>query len=106
MELKTRANEDGRAKGEDPEVIDENKVRKKHLEQLHNHMDQQLHKRRYRLIHVASKNDTTRQWDLIAAAMEQANIDHHQLTGREANKNERAIEDSLQEQDQGQPARN
>ena len=35
-------------------------------------------------MHVVSTNDTTRQWDLIAAAVEEANIEHHQLVGREA----------------------
>ena len=47
-------------------------------------MDVQIQKRQYRLTQAHETGDTTIQWDLIAAAMEEASIDRHQLKGREA----------------------
>ena len=66
--------------------MDQNKIRTQHLETLHGHMDEQISKRRYRLLRAQEAGDTTIQWDLIAAASEEANIDYHQLKGREATK--------------------
>ena len=53
---------------------------------MHEHMDEQIEKRQYRLKHAQEAGDTTTQWDLIAAATEEANIAYHQLKGREATK--------------------
>ena len=80
------ANEVARAQGEEPVAIDENKIRKEELEELHRHMDLQLEKRKYRLMEAEIRKDTTMQWDLIAAATEEANIQYHNLQGREATK--------------------
>jgi hypothetical protein len=60
---------------EDPEGVDENKIRRAHLNKLHGHMDEQLEKRRYRLQTAVHNKNTTQLWDLIAASTEEANID-------------------------------
>ena len=49
-------------------------------------MDRQLEKREFRLKIASAKRNTGMQWDLVAAATEQANIDYHGLTGIEAKK--------------------
>ena len=65
-------------------TVDEGKIRKALLEELHGEMDKQIAKRQYRLKQADVQRDTDRQWDLIAAAVEQANIDWHGLTGDDA----------------------
>ena len=47
-------------------------------------MDIQVGKRRWRFEDVALHKDTTRQWDLVAAAVEEANVIYNGLTGKEA----------------------
>ena len=79
-------NEQSKVDGSEPNTADQNKIRKQHIEILHGHMDEQISKRHYRLLQAQVAGDTTIQWDLIAAAMEEANIDYHQLKGREATK--------------------
>ena len=79
-------NEKRKEEGSEPKNVDQDKIRRKHLENLHEHMDEQMEKRQYRLKHAQEAGDTTTQWDLIAAATEEANIDYHQLKGREATK--------------------
>ena len=49
-------------------------------------MDDQIEKREWRFKEAALQQNTTRQWQLIAAAVEEANIIFHKLTGREATK--------------------
>ena len=49
-------------------------------------MEEQIETGQYRLKHAQEAGDTTTQWDLIAVATEEANIDYHQLKGREATK--------------------
>ena len=49
-------------------------------------MDQQIQKRFYRLKHAQAMEKTEQQWDLIAAAVEQAVIEFHQLKDAEAKK--------------------
>ena len=49
-------------------------------------MDEQIKKRQYRITLAPHQRDTTRQWDLVAAAVEQANIEFHKLEGAEAKK--------------------
>ena len=68
------------------EKTDEHSIRKRNLEQLHVRMDEQHDKRKYRLQHAVEAKDTNTQWDLIAAIAEEANIDFHNLQGREATK--------------------
>ena len=79
-------NEQSKADGCEPTTADQNKIRKQHLESLHGHMDEQIRKRHYRLLQAHVAGDTTIQWDLIAAAMQETNIDYHELKGREATK--------------------
>ena len=73
-------------------LLTKTKIRKQHMEILHGHMDEQISKRRYRLLQAQVAGDTTIQWDLIAAAMEEANIDYHQLKGPRSHQDEREIE--------------
>ena len=47
-------------------------------------MDEQVAKRKYRLMQAQEAKDTTRQWDLIAAASEDAIIAFLNLQGRDA----------------------
>ncbi len=49
-------------------------------------MGQQHEKRKHRLTHAAHTKDTDKQYDLIAAIAEEANIDFHGLQGKEATK--------------------
>ena len=49
-------------------------------------MDQQILKRAYRLKHAQATENTEQQWDLIAAAVEQAVIDFYQLKDAQAKK--------------------
>ena len=79
-------NEQSKMDGSEPKTVDQHKVRKQHIEILHGHMDEQIRKRHHRLTQAQAAGDTTVQWDLVAAATEEANIDYHQLRGREATK--------------------
>ena len=54
------------------------------MEKLHRHMDEQLEKRKYRLMEAEIRSDTNMQWALIAAATEEANIKYQNLLGRDA----------------------
>ena len=49
-------------------------------------MDKHLTKREYRLRRAVEQRNTTTQWDHIAAAIEDANIEFHGLVGAEAKK--------------------
>ena len=49
-------------------------------------MDEQVQHRQHRLKHAIHTKDTTRIWQLIAAAVEQANIAFNHLRGKEATK--------------------
>ena len=49
-------------------------------------MDEQIKKRQHRIKLAQNQRNTTRQWDLVAAAVEQANIEFHKLDGAEAKK--------------------
>ena len=73
-------------KGEEPKPVDSNAIRKTHLARLHDLIDKHLEKREYRLLQAKAKKDTDRQWQLIAAAVEDANIEFHLLEGKDAKK--------------------
>ena len=60
-------NEKSREYGSEPKAVDQNKIRKRHLEALQGHMDEQIGKRQYRLKYAQDAGDTTTQLDLIAA---------------------------------------
>ena len=62
----------------------DNAIRKTNLQKLHRLMYQQINKRQYRIKHAPSMKKTDQQWDLIAAAVEQAVIGFHELKGVEA----------------------
>ena len=62
----------------------ENKVRKRNTNEFQRLMDLQIETRRNRFKLAEHQKDTTRQWDLTAAAVEAAVIDFHGLTGTEA----------------------
>ena len=49
-------------------------------------MDKQIDNRHSRILHAELTKDTTTQWDLIAAAVEEANIRYHGLVGKESSK--------------------
>ena len=49
-------------------------------------MDQRTDNRKYRLEYVANGKDTDRQWSLINAAIEEANIKFHNLESTQATK--------------------
>ena len=66
------------------ESVDENEIRRKELKELHKLIDEQIEKRQHRIALAQAQKDTTRQWDLVAAAVEQANIEYHKLQGTEA----------------------
>ena len=62
----------------------ENMVRKRNTKEFQRLMDLQIETRRHRFKLAEHQKDTTRQWDLTAAAVEAAVIDFHGLTGTEA----------------------
>ena len=82
----TKASEEEEKGNTHYEQTDDHSIRKKNMEQLHKLMDEQHDKRKYRLQHAVEAKDTNTQWDLIAAIAEEANIDFHNLQGREATK--------------------
>ena len=71
----------GKVKG-----VDQNEIRKRNLKELHQHMDAQINNRFSRLRHAAITKDTTKQWDLVAAAVEEAGIIFFNLKERAAKK--------------------
>ena len=70
------------------DAITENDVRKELKHELHKLMDEQIEQRQHRLKHAKFMKDTTRIWQLIAAAVEKANIAFHGLQEKEAKKME------------------
>ena len=75
-----------RKKGKKQKGVDGNEIRKRNLNELHALMGVQIRKRQHRIKYAQCQRNTTRQWDLVAAAVEQANIDFHNLTKAEATK--------------------
>ena len=49
--------------GSEPRNVDQNKIRRKHLGNLHEHMDEQMEERQYRLKYAQEAGHTTAQWD-------------------------------------------
>ena len=54
------------------------------MAELHARMDEQIENRRHRFAEAQQNEDTDRQWQLVAAAVEQANIIFHKLQGAAA----------------------
>jgi hypothetical protein len=85
-EIHGRKEEHKKTKEKQPRKVNASKIRKKHLDELHKLMDDQIEKRDWRFQLAVFQSNTTRQWQLIAAAVEEANIIFHKLTGRDATK--------------------
>ena len=64
--------------------VDENAIRMQTTKELHDEMDKQAAKRIRRFRDAAMRKDTTTQWGLVAASVEEASINYHELTGRDA----------------------
>ena len=62
----------------------ENNVRRRNTREFQRLLDQQIEVRKHRLELAVHQKDTTRQWDLTAAAFEAAAIEFHGLTGTDA----------------------
>lgn len=65
---------------------DENFFRKELKKELHTLMDEQIQNRQHRFKQAILSKDTNRIWQLIAAAVEQANIAFNHLRGKDATK--------------------
>ena len=63
-----------------------NAIRKTACGKLHAEMDKHIDNRHSRFLHAELTKDTTTQWDLIAAAVEEANVRYHGLVGKESSK--------------------
>ena len=83
-EAKEYEEKEGKEKRGNKKKTDENEIRKQHTQGLHQKMDEQMQHRQQRIQYAVHMKNTTRQWDLIAAGVEQANIEHHGLEGKEA----------------------
>ena len=66
--------------------VDENLIRSTTVQQLHTIMDQQTHRREWRLKEAVLRKDTGWQWGLITASVEEANIQFHDLKRKDATK--------------------
>ena len=71
----------------------EHSIRQRNIEALHREMDQAVGKRKHRLDYAVKLRDTSTQWDLIAAAVEEGVVGFS--TGKGSHQNERAIQDHL-----------
>ena len=78
------ADKKAKEKDQEPKKVDTYDIRKEHLRKLHTLIDKHLENRKYRLMVASDKKNTTMQWDLIAAAVEEAIIEHLGFTGKEA----------------------
>ena len=57
---------------------------KRNLDSLHKTIDTAIEKRKHRLSYAVKLKDTSMQWDLIAAAVEEGVIEFFELKGKEA----------------------
>ena len=64
----------------------EHALRKRNMETLHRGMNLAIEKRKHRLSYAVKTRDTDRQWDLIAAGVEEGVIEFFKLQGSEATK--------------------
>ena len=69
--------------------VDENEIRKQTTKQLRQAMDKQVARREYRFQDAALRKHTGAQWELVAAAVVEANVNYHGLTGRDATNTKR-----------------
>ena len=76
--------EEAKANNEEAKKVDENEFRMNNLDQLHALIGKHLNEREFRINKALNLRDTSTQWDLTAAAVEDANIELHGLTGKEA----------------------
>ena len=68
-------------------------IRKRNIDYLHEKIDEAIDKRKHRLAYAVKTKDTSTQWDLIAAGVEEGVIRCFELEGKEAT---RAITNNLQ----------
>ena len=59
---------------------------KRNLDSLHKAIDTAIEKKKHRLSYAVRIRDTSMQWDLIAAAVEEGVIEFFELKGKEATK--------------------
>ena len=59
-------------------------IRKISREEFHKEIDDQLERREHRLKHAVKIKDTNMQWDIVAAAVEEAVIKIFKLEGEDA----------------------
>ena len=67
-------------------VKKEHDIRKRNLDQPHERMDEAIGERKHRLAYAAMIKDTSTQWDIIAAGVEEGVINFFELEGKEATK--------------------
>ena len=83
---KAEPEKDGDGANQKGKDANENEVRREMLQELRKLMDAAIGRRKA-MLHLAAHNrNTVMQWDLITAAVEQANIEFHGLKGKEAKK--------------------
>ena len=87
IRAEAKKHEDELQSGNDKhEKVSDGAIRGRNMEEFHQLMDKHIEARKDRIARAESRKDTTVQWDLIAAAVEAANIEFHGLTGKEATK--------------------
>ena len=64
----------------------EHSIRQRNIDRLHDNMDETIKKKKHRLTFAAKIKDTSTQWDLIAAGVEEGVIECFELEGKEATK--------------------
>ena len=79
--------EEEKAKGNDDfKGEQEHSIRKRGLDSLHKAIDTAIGKKKHRLSYAVRQRDTSMQWDLIVAAVEEGVIEFFELKGKEATK--------------------
>lgn len=64
----------------------EHDIRQRNIDRLHGKMDGSINQRKHKLAYAVKNKDTSTQWDLIAAGVEEGVIDCFELEGKEATK--------------------
>jgi len=79
--------EEDKAKGNESfQGEQEHSIRKRNLDSLHKAIDTAIEKKKHRLSYAVRIRDTSMQWDLIVAAVEEGVIEFFELKGKEATK--------------------
>ena len=67
----------------DKKGVGENAIRKQTIKELHDEMDKQVARIVCRFRDATMRKDTTTQWGLVAASVEEVNTNYHELAGRD-----------------------